>query len=499
MAKNWRLTADGKIFRFGRKRYPNGDFYEGEFLSGVREGKGTFKYGNGNEYVGSFKANKFHGFGVFTWAPFAEGNVVVKNRRYEGHWERGCKSGEGMFVLGTGDKYEGGFKSDMYDGQGKFFKRNGDTMEGCWRRGHLNGQAVIDFANGDRYEGEFFAGRFQGQGRYTYNHGRGWYEGEYNQGKQHGRGTRVYSNSNRYEGSFRFGVPDGEGIMEYANGSQYVGMWRGGHPEGRGVMVYSNGEKYEGDFLQGIYFGRGRYTYADGGFYDGEFIRRKGGYKHGVTFPDPDGKRNGFGVRVWVSGDKYEGDWSNDTMEGKCIIRKASGGKFEGCHRHGKKCGYGVETWGNTLNISYRCPMGHRHEGNGFCRYEGYWTDGYFHGSGTFVCFDGRRYEGQWRRGRRHGVGHHVMIPFHERGDQKRQFLGGFDAMYRMISYRGDWEDGERTGKGTVEFPNGIRVTGQLVNGAFQGKVLWEYPSGGKRWGLYREGHRLGWETEDAS
>ena len=36
---DWRLTEDGRVYRFGRKRYPNRDLYEGEFLDGVREGK----------------------------------------------------------------------------------------------------------------------------------------------------------------------------------------------------------------------------------------------------------------------------------------------------------------------------------------------------------------------------------------------------------------------------------------------------------------------------
>ena len=32
------------------------------------------------------------------------------------------------------------------------------------------------------------------------------------------------------------------------------------------------------------------------------FVDTKGGYEHGVRFPDPDGRRNGHGVRVWVTG-----------------------------------------------------------------------------------------------------------------------------------------------------------------------------------------------------
>ena len=33
----WRLTEDGKVYRRGRKKYPNNDVYEGEFVDGKRE------------------------------------------------------------------------------------------------------------------------------------------------------------------------------------------------------------------------------------------------------------------------------------------------------------------------------------------------------------------------------------------------------------------------------------------------------------------------------
>jgi hypothetical protein len=39
----WRLTEDGKVYRRGRKRYPNNDVYEGEFVDGKREVKCAFK------------------------------------------------------------------------------------------------------------------------------------------------------------------------------------------------------------------------------------------------------------------------------------------------------------------------------------------------------------------------------------------------------------------------------------------------------------------------
>lgn len=117
-------------------------------------------------------------------------------------------------------------------------------------------------------------------------------------------------------------------------------------------------------------------------------------YASQVTFPDPDGKKHGRGVRVWCTGDKYEGEWQDDHPHGVGMVHKNTGGKFEGHFERGQRTGGGAETWGNVLNLKYLCPMGHSHEGRGFCRYEGKFVNGYFHGSGEFQCVDGRSYKG---------------------------------------------------------------------------------------------------------
>ena len=57
----WRLTEDGKVYRRGRKRYPNGDVYEGEFVENVKHGRGTMHYPDGSRYEGMYAAGKMHG------------------------------------------------------------------------------------------------------------------------------------------------------------------------------------------------------------------------------------------------------------------------------------------------------------------------------------------------------------------------------------------------------------------------------------------------------
>jgi hypothetical protein len=51
------------------------------------------------------------------------------------------------------------------------------------------------------------------------------------------------------------------------------------------------------------------------------------------------------------------------------------------------------------------------HSGGARCFYDGAFVDGYYEGTGTFTCCDGRQYNGDWAHGKRHGFGRLVMLP----------------------------------------------------------------------------------------
>lgn len=63
----------------GKKSYS----YEGEFLMGQFEGKGTLQYENGESYVGDFRNGKKHGQGVYN---YSNGSV------YKGKFEDDVKT-----------------------------------------------------------------------------------------------------------------------------------------------------------------------------------------------------------------------------------------------------------------------------------------------------------------------------------------------------------------------------------------------------------------------
>ena len=70
---------DGKLYGKGRVFLSTGEFYEGGFRAGLKQGYGVFKWPNGNKYVGDWKDNIHNGHGEFYHADFKEkfiGNFV---------------------------------------------------------------------------------------------------------------------------------------------------------------------------------------------------------------------------------------------------------------------------------------------------------------------------------------------------------------------------------------------------------------------------------------
>lgn len=202
-----RITADGKVYRKGRKYYGNRDMYDGEFLDGMKHGQGNLTFHNGDRYIGDFCRNLFQGFGTYAWAPYKDHdtNENVLGKRYEGGWLGGKFHGIGAYVLGTGAYYSGEFKRGLYDGKGTLKCNNGDVYTGFWLRGKANGSMVIKYDTGDVYEGEMQGGKYHGKGKLSFCRKLGSYEGDFERGWMHGKGIRLYSNGNKFVGAFKNG------------------------------------------------------------------------------------------------------------------------------------------------------------------------------------------------------------------------------------------------------------------------------------------------------
>ena len=76
----------------------------------------------------------------------------------------------------------------------------------------------------------------------------GSYSGEVRNGLAHGFGKYEFENGSSYEGGFLFDEFHGEGEFTFSHGGVVKGKWTNGYFY-EGVREFINGDKYEGEFL----------------------------------------------------------------------------------------------------------------------------------------------------------------------------------------------------------------------------------------------------------
>jgi len=156
------LNKEGKPNGTGKMRFKDGTYYAGEWLGGIKHGKGIevgtdkvvyqgeFKngnkegyanidYGNGSHYSGYLKEGEFVNYGIYIWA---------NGKRYEGEWDHGLFCGKGSVRYPNGDKYCGEFINGLKDGYGIFNWVSGPSYKGSWKKGKRDGEGLHTQANG---------------------------------------------------------------------------------------------------------------------------------------------------------------------------------------------------------------------------------------------------------------------------------------------------------------------------------------------------------------
>jgi hypothetical protein len=108
-----------------------------------------------------------------------------------------------------------------------------------------------------------------------------------------------------YVGACENGYANGQGEAVGPQ-ARYQGEFRAGRKHGNGVKRWTHGDVYEGSFVEDRKEGQGTYTWSVTGPAAGE--RYSGAYRADL--------RHGYGVYSWPSGDRYSGDWANDTISG---------------------------------------------------------------------------------------------------------------------------------------------------------------------------------------
>ena len=191
------LNAEGEPLKSSRHyngkgvaTYPNGDTYDGEFVDGVRCGKGVYTYvskGDAEQevkdaYDGEWKDNLKHGIGKQSYP--GKGN-------YYGYWAEGQRHGEGVFTYTSQDVYSGNWARGAKEGAGTYvFFDTGMKIVGAWKHGEMaEGKWV--YPNGSSFQGFFDHNKPKGKGRWNFQNGNQ-VDGEYKQAfKAEGEGREI--------------------------------------------------------------------------------------------------------------------------------------------------------------------------------------------------------------------------------------------------------------------------------------------------------------------
>ncbi|MCL2378337.1 MAG: TIR domain-containing protein [Defluviitaleaceae bacterium] len=188
------LTAAETVGFTGKGKHvlANGNWYDGDWVNGVRTGRGKHTSAvTGRVYVGDFLNNRAQGKGILKYP-----NGAV----YEGDFINNRQHGKGIITYPNGKVYEGDFLNNRAQGKGILKYSNGTVYEGDFIDNKMHGKGIITYPNGNVYEGDFIDNKRHGKGRLTWPSGT-FHEGEYQDDKQHGKGVITY-----YDGSVKDGI-----------------------------------------------------------------------------------------------------------------------------------------------------------------------------------------------------------------------------------------------------------------------------------------------------
>ena len=195
---------------------------------------------------------------------------------YNGEFSDGKKNGQGNIIYANGTKYEGSFKNDFHDGFGKLMQSDGEIFEGEWKKGKINGKGTRIHSNGSKYIGSYINNIRNGQGHLILFNGES-YNGNFINGKANGMGTFKFKNGNIYHGEFKDNLIMGKGTLTLKNGDKYIGTFNNGYLNGKGTYINNNtGEKYIGNFEANKKNGEGKLFDINGN------LIKEGFWKNGV-------------------------------------------------------------------------------------------------------------------------------------------------------------------------------------------------------------------------
>jgi len=290
------------------------------------------------------------------------------------------------------------------------------------------------------------------------------YRGEFSQGRIV-KGS-AEKNGAVYEGSFLDNLPHGHGVSREPDGATTKGTWARGVVDPTSVEhTWPNNTRYRGEIdpRTKLMHGKGVIEYADGSVYEGEFSQDQ---------------LQGLGVMKYASGEIRRGTFVAGQMEGKGSILYSNHSRYEGELRAGSPNGTGRMEFADGSSYEGEFVSG-KYQGKGKLTYtgggtyEGDFLAGETSGNGALHYADGSHYVGQFLYGRRHGNGL-LTRPTGQtyQGEWKGDVLSGkCNIAFGLRVYDGQCVDGKASGPGRLEDKDlNLAYEGAFIHDQFHGK-----------------------------
>eukprot|EP00760_Papus_ankaliazontas_P035760 PhM_4_TR800/c0_g1_i1/m.8557 len=243
--------ADNRVTGSGLYTMASGDEYRGGVSRGMREGRGSYKQvSTGCTYDGDWVSGVKQGRGVMYYTPDA-------TTYYRGEWEDDLPNGRGIMVFPSGSVYEGDWCNGMPHGSGVLVHReNGEVVEeqrGTWVEGRPQGEGTTMYitphvsATGSlTYSDASPTISLSVPGSLAISADKASMKTSMERDAA-GKDTTI----NRYTGTFVDGKREGSGVFLYEDGSKYEGQWVANERHGEGRFTHPNGTLYMGKFENG--------------------------------------------------------------------------------------------------------------------------------------------------------------------------------------------------------------------------------------------------------
>lgn len=202
---------------------PNKDTFEGVYVFGIRQGRGTYVHGiNGDTYSGEWESNMKHGFGRMEYTDKTGDEEADADPKKKGQPGR-----DGVYL---------GYFNAGKRGQAELKKDVAGEVNPC--------EGTYTYSNGDTYVGQWVLGKKHGAGTYCYAKDGTKLVGEWDTGKMTS-GKWLFPNGTFYSGPFRYNKPYGKGVWVFKNGTQVLGRYnqKEKQQDGEGGGEEEEGEK----------------------------------------------------------------------------------------------------------------------------------------------------------------------------------------------------------------------------------------------------------------